>query len=145
MRFRIEVALALGCLVPSAAAAQAPEPVRAGSDAAASITAPDVARRVGILADDSMMGRDTPSRGLELAAKYVADEFRRFGLRAGGDNGTWFQRYPITRRKLQPAQSRVVLKADATTATARLDAIQSPFTKIFPTVASGFTGSSLSL
>ena len=81
MKFRIEVALALACLAPPVAA-QAPEPVRAGSDAAASITAPDVARRVGILADDSMMGRDTPSRGLEMTAKYVADEFRRFGLGA---------------------------------------------------------------
>ena len=67
MKFRIEVALALACLAPPVAA-QAPEPVRAGSDAAASITAPDVARRVGILADDSMMGRDTPSRGLEMTA-----------------------------------------------------------------------------
>ena len=68
------------------------------------ITAADVARRVGIIADDSMMGRDTPSRGLELTAKYVADQFRRFGLKPGGDNGTWFQRYPITRRRLEPAQ-----------------------------------------
>ena len=121
MKFRIEVALALGCLAPPVAA-QAPEPVRAGSDAAASITAPDVARRVGILADDSMMGRDTPSRGLEMTAKYVADEFRRFGLKPGAANGTWFQRYPITRRRLQPAQSRVVLKVGGTSATARLDA-----------------------
>jgi hypothetical protein len=122
MKLRIEVALALACLAPSVAA-QAPEPVRAGSDAAAaSIIPSDVARRVGILADDSMMGRDTPSRGLELTAKYVADEFRRFGLRPGGDKGTWFQRYPITRRRLQPAESRVVLKAGATTVTARLDA-----------------------
>jgi Peptidase family M28 len=121
MKFRIDVALALVCLAPPVAA-QAPEPVGAGSDAAAGITASDVARRVGILANDSMMGRDTPSRGLEPAAKYVADEFRRFGLRPGGDNGTWFQRYPITRRRLQPAQSRVILKAGATTATARFDA-----------------------
>ena len=121
MKLRIEVALALACLAPPVAA-QAPEPVGAGSDAAAGITASDVARRVGILAHDSMMGRDTPSRGLELAAKYVADEFRRFGLRPGGDKGTWFQRYPITRRRLEPAQSRVVLKAGAATATAGLDA-----------------------
>ena len=34
----------------------------------ASITAVDVARRIGIIADDSMMGRDTPSRGLDLTA-----------------------------------------------------------------------------
>jgi hypothetical protein len=57
-----------------------------------------------------------------LTAKYVADELRRFGLKPGGDNGTWFQRYPITRRRLEPAQSRVVLEAGATTVTARLDA-----------------------
>jgi hypothetical protein len=121
MKVRIAMALALAALAPPLAA-QAPEPVRAGAKAAASITPSDVARRVGILADDSMLGRDTPSRGLELTAKYVADEFRRFGLRPGGENGSWFQRYPITRRRLQPARSRVVLKAGATTATATLDA-----------------------
>jgi Zn-dependent M28 family amino/carboxypeptidase len=121
MRSRIAPAIALACLA-SPIAAQAPEPVRAGSDAAASITGADVMRRVGTLAHDSMLGRDTPSRGLELAARYVADEFRRFGLRPGGDQGTWFQRYPITRRRLEPGRSRVVLKAGTTTATARLDA-----------------------
>ena len=122
MKHRIATALALACLAPPLAA-QAPEPVGAGIDAAAaSITAADVARRVGILAHDSMLGRDTPSRGLELTAAYVADEFKRFGLRPGGDGGTWFQRYPITRRRLLPAESRVVLKSGATTAVARLDA-----------------------
>ena len=37
--------------------------------AAATITGDDVARRIGIIADDSMMGRDTPSRGLELTGQ----------------------------------------------------------------------------
>jgi hypothetical protein len=80
------------------------------SQAAATITADDVARRIGIIADDSMMGRDTPSRGLDLTAEYVADQFRAFGLKPGGDSG-WFQRYPITRRRLDLAQSRVVFRA----------------------------------
>jgi hypothetical protein len=75
------------------------------SQGAASITAADVARRVGIIADDSMMGRDTPSRGLDLTAQYVADQFRRFGLKPS------FQRYPITRRRLEPAHSRVIFVA----------------------------------
>ena len=121
MTRRIAAALALTCLA-GPLAAQAPEPVGAGSDAAGTITSADIARRIGILAHDSMLGRDTPSRGLELTAKYVADEFRRFGLKPGGDNGTWFQRYPITRRRLHLAQSWVVLKAGSTTATAPLDA-----------------------
>ena len=72
---------------------------------AASITAVDVARRIGIIADDSMMGRDTPSRGLDLTAQYVADQFRRFGLKSSS------QRYPITRRRLEPARSRVIFAA----------------------------------
>jgi peptidase M28-like protein len=80
------------------------------SRAAASITGADVAHRIGIIAADSMMGRDTPSRGLDLTAQYVADQFRRFGLKPGGDTG-WFQRYPITRHRLLLDQSRVVLTA----------------------------------
>src|SRR5437867_2064515 len=76
--------------------------------AAASITEADVKRRVGIIADDSMMGRDTPSRGLELTARYVADQFRRFGLRPAGGDGTWFVRYPVTRRRLEMKDSKVV-------------------------------------
>jgi hypothetical protein len=83
----------------------------AHAKAVASITATDVARRIGIIADDSMMGRDTPSRGLDLTARYVADEFRKFGLRPGGDAGSWYQRYPITRRRLDLAQSRVIFAA----------------------------------
>ncbi len=101
-------------------AAQAPKPAESATGAAGSITAADVARRIGILAHDSMGGRDTPSRGLELAAQYVADQFKSFGLQPGGENGTWFQRYPITRRRLDPAASQVVLRAGSVTATAPL-------------------------
>jgi len=75
--------------------------------AAATITEADVARRVGIIADDSMLGRDTPSRGLDLTAQYVADQFQGFGLTPGGDNGTWFQRYYISRSRLDPASSHI--------------------------------------
>ncbi|MGH7525657.1 MAG: M20/M25/M40 family metallo-hydrolase [Gemmatimonadales bacterium] len=89
--------------------------------AAGTITAADVAHRIGVIADDSMMGRDTPSRGLELTAEYVADQFRAFGLAPGGENGGWFQRYPITRRRLDQAASRVVFRAGGASAVARFD------------------------
>ena len=68
-----------------------------------------------------MLGRDTPSPGLEMAAQYVADEFSRFGLRPGGDDNGWFQRYPITRRRLDLGGSRVVLHAGGVTVTAPFD------------------------
>ena len=82
----------------------------AAAQGAATITETDVARRIGVIAHDSMMGRDTPSRGLELTAQYIADEFKRFGLKPGGENGSWFQRYPIERAKLDIAASHVGLR-----------------------------------
>ncbi len=77
--------------------------------AAGSITPADVTRRINIIADDSMGGRDTPSPGLEKTAQYVADEFKRFGLKPAGENGSWFQRYTITQRRLDPGASHVGL------------------------------------
>src|SRR2546427_11464040 len=53
-----------------------------------SITADDVGRRIAILADDSMMGRATPSPQLEQVAQYIAGEFKSVGLKPGGDNGS---------------------------------------------------------
>lgn len=86
-------------------AAQAPQ--SALKQAAGTITEADVMRRVHIIAHDSMLGRDTPSPGLDMTAQYVADEFKRFGLTPGGENGTYFQRYQITRSRLDPAISHV--------------------------------------
>lgn len=89
--------------------------------AAAAITAADVAHRIGVIADDSMLGRDTPSRGLELTAKYVASQFRRFGLRPAGDRGGWYQRYAISRRRFDAERSRVVLDAGGVESVASFD------------------------
>jgi hypothetical protein len=47
---------------------------------------------VAFLADDLLEGRDTGSRGHEIAARYVANQFAGFGLKPGGENGTWYQR-----------------------------------------------------
>jgi len=68
--------------------------------AAATITESDYRRRIGVIADDSMRGRGTPSPELEETARWSAGEFERFGLRPGGENGTWFMRYPIRRTQL---------------------------------------------
>ncbi len=71
--------------------------------AALTITDSDVRRRIAVIADDSMRGRPTPSRELDRTAAYIAEEFRRFGLRPGGDSGTFIQRYPILRVQLDTA------------------------------------------
>lgn len=72
----------------------------AGRTAAGVITEADIRRHLGVIADDSMGGRDTPSRGLERTAAYVADAFRRLNLRPGGDSGTFVQRYRLARLQL---------------------------------------------
>jgi hypothetical protein len=74
--------------------------------AVAGIAAPDFARRVGVLAHDSMRGRDTPSPELDAAARWIAEEFRRFGLVPGGDDGSFIQGYPVLMQALDfPASS----------------------------------------
>ncbi len=90
------------------AAAQAPPPP---AGAVETITAVNVRSRVAILADDSMMGRDTPSPGLERAVTYVVAEFRRLGLRPAGDDGSYLQRFGVSRWTLDTADSRLLLRA----------------------------------
>ncbi len=78
-------------LVPGALSAQSARLERA----AASITEEDFHSRVGVIAADSMMGRDTPSPGLDMTARWIADQFRSFGLKPGGDDGSYLQEYTI--------------------------------------------------
>lgn len=94
--------------------AQAPGPLDA---AAETITAADLRARIAIVADDTMLGRDTPSPGLERAAGYVIQEFRRLGLRAAGEHGTYVQRFGVSRWTVDTAASSLELAARGARAT----------------------------
>lgn len=48
-----------------------------------------------MLAHDSTMGRATPSPELEKVAQWIAGEMEALGLRPGGDDGSFIQRYNI--------------------------------------------------
>ena len=70
-------------------------------------------RTTGDLASDAMEGRDTGSPGHALAAAYVAERFRKAGLRPAGDGGTYFQDVPLREVALTPDGTRVaVARAD---------------------------------
>src|SRR5882762_9977816 len=102
MRYR--PALLLLAVLPELGTAQRQQPAARG---AASITIADVQRRIGIIADDSMLGRATPSPQLDAVAAYVAGEFKRFGLKPGGDSGTYFQHYPLEIRRVEPESTTI--------------------------------------
>lgn len=54
------------------------------------ISAQAMRGHMAFLASDLLEGRNTPSRGLDLAAEYIAAQFRIVGLEPAGDNG-YFQ------------------------------------------------------
>ncbi len=54
------------------------------------------------VASDEMEGRDTPSRGLDMTAKFIADHLSQWGVSPGGDDGTYFQRFDLTSRRVEP-------------------------------------------
>jgi hypothetical protein len=55
---------------------------------------------VAFLADDLLEGRETGTRGHELAARYIATQFDLLGLKPGGENGTWYQSVTLSETAL---------------------------------------------
>lgn len=76
--------------------------------AARSISEADFAWRIGVIAHDSMGGRDTPSPGLDMTAEWAASEFRRMGLRGGMPDGSFIQGYPLRSVEVDVDRSFVV-------------------------------------
>src|ERR1700676_2860039 len=62
------------------------------------ISAQSLRGNLSFLASDLLEGRGTPSRGLDLAAEYIAAQFRRAGLEPAGDDG-YFQTATVTVRE----------------------------------------------
>ncbi|HZN09841.1 MAG TPA: M20/M25/M40 family metallo-hydrolase [Pyrinomonadaceae bacterium] len=59
------------------------------------------------IASDEMEGRDTPSRGLDTTAKFLALNLSRWGFKPAGDNGTFFQRIDLNRQRPDGGQTKV--------------------------------------
>src|SRR6478672_11792871 len=53
----------------------------------AQVSANSLRSHLSFLASDLLEGRGTPSRGLDLAAEYIAAQFRRAGLEPVGKDG----------------------------------------------------------
>lgn len=71
------------------------------------ISANSMRGHLSFLASDLLEGRGTPSRGLDLAAEYIAAQFRRAGLEPAGDDGyfqtaDWNKIQPVRRNPNAP-------------------------------------------
>lgn len=64
---------------------------------------------IQFLASDAMLGRDTPSPGLETAAAYIAKAFKKAGLKPGGDQGSYFHTYQLPSMVLDPSGIELTL------------------------------------
>lgn len=52
---------------------------------------------VRYLASDELGGRGPGQPGIELAAEYIAEKFKEYGLKPGGVEGTYFQPFDVSR------------------------------------------------
>ena len=77
--------------------------VKRGAD---TITAAQLRDYLSFIASDEMEGRDTPSRGLDTAARFLAMNAARFGLKPAGDDGTYFQNIALRRDLIDRTQTK---------------------------------------
>lgn len=102
----IPVAAALFAISAPAAAQPAP-PL---SDAARRVQA-----HMEFLASDLLEGREAGSRGYDIAADYVAAQFKQLGLTPAGDAGSYFQRVPMVAYRPVDEGSLVLKRGGAAT------------------------------
>lgn len=73
------------------------------------VTAAQLKDHLTFIASDELEGRDTPSRGLDIAAMYIAQHLKGLGLTPAGDEGTYFQKVPLRRAKVDIENTRLNL------------------------------------
>lgn len=64
------------------------------------VTAEQLKNYLYYIASDEMEGRDTPSRGLDTIAKFIALNLSRWGFRPAGDDNTFFQKIALQHEKI---------------------------------------------
>ena len=60
-----------------------------------------------VLSSDAMEGRDIGSPGYDRAAEVVAQRFKAAGLKPAGDNGTFFQTFPVHESRVEAAGTSI--------------------------------------
>src|ERR1700704_3756377 len=80
------------------------------------ITAAQMRAYLSFIASDEMEGRDTPSRGLDTTAKFIAMNLGSWGFKPAGDDGTFFQKIALRRDQPDLAHSTMEINGQKFTA-----------------------------
>src|SRR5256712_9140227 len=99
----------------------APSPSAAAEIANGQFDGARAKAHVSYLADPARGGRMSGSAGYAAAAQYVADRFREIGLEPLGDNGTYFQHFPMPNVELAAMPTLATIAPSARTYKARVD------------------------
>lgn len=106
--------LTISLLVPAAAVAQSAVKISpAERRMAEAVTANQIKEYLYFVASDEMGGRDTPSQGLDLTAKFIAMMLSRWGFKPAGDDGTYFQKISIKSEAVDPAKNTLSIGGQA--------------------------------
>jgi hypothetical protein len=96
--------LAIGLLLPTLAIGQTAVKITPQEKKIAEgITADQLKDYLYFVASDEMEGRDTPSRGLDTTAKFIATLLDRWGFKPAGDDGTYFQKIALHSESVDPS------------------------------------------
>src|SRR5436190_9372246 len=104
--------VALSVSLPAALAQRKPahsKPAGMAATAASrgvdTISATQLRTYLSFIASDEMEGRDTPSRGLDTVAKFIALNLTRWGFKPAGDDGTFLQKIALRREQIDPTKT----------------------------------------
>lgn len=74
---------------------------------AETITPHELRAHLEFIASDELEGRDTPSRGLDIAGLYIVSHLQRWGVKPAGENGTYYQPLHYRVDTIDPAETRL--------------------------------------
>jgi Zn-dependent M28 family amino/carboxypeptidase len=106
IRFAVALTVSFLALSTSLLAQAIPPAVKA---AEASIDGEKIRAHVKFLSDDLLEGRGPGLRGSEIAAQYIAAQFALYGLKPGGDNGTYLQQINFVGMNAIPSKTTMSL------------------------------------
>jgi Zn-dependent M28 family amino/carboxypeptidase len=119
--FILSLALTINLPV-TPAAQQTAVPVSGDS----SVSGTRIRADVEFLADDLLEGRETATRGYDLAARYVASMLKAAGYAPGADDGTYFQQVPLVESTPTATAMRLTVNGKTTEVSVPDQGIVSP-------------------